>query len=304
MQRSNEWFFPAGTLAGDGWDAVVDARIPGWQHTGLRVAQLGGDGRLVLPVGGVERMIIPLAGSFRVESVTESSASTMFELAGRPSVFDGPSDVLYLGDGGAVSITGAGRVAVAEAPTTVRKANRHIMRDDVPVELRGAGRSSRQVQNFGTPGILDASKLIVCEVITPAGNWSSYPGHKHDELVPGVESRLEEIYYFESAVERGARVPAASDPFGTFATYSSPAGQIDTSALVRSGDVALVPYGYHGPAAAAPGYDLYYLNVMAGPDDERVWNITDDPAHSWVRQAWDEQAVDPRLPYAPSEGND
>ncbi|HEY5320892.1 MAG TPA: 5-deoxy-glucuronate isomerase, partial [Galbitalea sp.] len=267
MQRSNEWFFPAGTLADNGWDAVVDARIPGWQHTGLRVAQLDGDRRLALPDGEVERLVIPLAGSFRIELAAGTTGSTTFELAGRLSVFDGPSDVVYLGDGGSVSVTGVGRVAVAEAPTTARKANRHIMRGDVPIELRGGGRSSRQVQNFGTPGTLDASKLIVCEVITPAGNWSSYPGHKHDELVPGVESRLEEIYYFESAVERGTGVPAASDPFGTFATYSSAAGQIDTSALVRSGDIALVPYGYHGPAAAAPGYDLYYLNVMAGPDD-------------------------------------
>ena len=66
---------------------------------------------------------------------------------------------------------------------------------------------------------------------------------------------------------------------------------------MRTGDVALVPYGYHGPAVAAPGYDLYYLNVMAGPDPERVWLITDDPAHGWVRGTWDGQDIDPRLPY-------
>ncbi len=86
-------------------------------------------------------------------------------------------------------------------------------------------------------------------------------------------------------------------PFGMFSTYSSPAGAIDINAMVQSGDVALVPYGYHGPAVAAPGYDLYYLNVMAGPGVERAWLISDDPHHAWVRQAWTAEDIDPRLPY-------
>jgi 5-deoxy-glucuronate isomerase len=100
-------------------------------------------------------------------------------------------------------------------------------------------------------------------------------------------------------VTRGAEAARAADPFGMFSTYSSAAGEIHTDARVRSGDVALVPYGFHGPAVAAPGYDLYYLNVMAGPDAERVWNITDDPAHGWIRRTWDGQDLDPRLPYTP-----
>jgi 5-deoxy-glucuronate isomerase len=65
---------------------------------------------------------------------------------------------------------------------------------------------------------------------------------------------------------------------------------------VRSGDVVLVPYGWHGPSMAAPGYDMYYLNVMAGPGEERAWRFCDDPAHAWVRATWTDQAVDPRLP--------
>ncbi len=82
-----------------------------------------------------------------------------------------------------------------------------------------------------------------------------------------------------------------------FATYSSGAGEIDIAERVRTGDIALVPFGFHGPAVAAPGYDLYYLNVMAGPDRERSWLITDDPAHAWVRDSWSGQVIDPRLPY-------
>jgi 5-deoxy-glucuronate isomerase len=168
---------------------------------------------------------------------------------------------------------------------------------DIPTELRGAGRSTRQVHNLGTPGVISAEKLIVCEVVTPADNWSSYPPHKHDETIPGTESSLEEIYYFEAAPARGLPTPSASDPFGVFVTYGSPAGKIAINELVRTGDVALVPFGYHGPAAAAPGYDLYYLNVMAGPDPERAWRITDDPAHAWIRSTWEGQEPDPRLPY-------
>jgi 5-deoxy-glucuronate isomerase len=290
MTRTNEWFSARGTLARDGWDAVVDDTIEGWRHTGLRVATLAGDAP-ALPARNTERMIVPLAGSFTVEADGRT-----YGLRGRASVFDGPTDVLYTGAGVEVRIAGTGRVAVAEAPATEPMPVTLLPAADVPVEIRGAGRSTRQVHNFGVPGALAAQKLIVCEVITPAENWSSYPPHKHDEAT-AAESRLEEIYYFEAAVARGVAAPAEADPFGLFATYSSPAGGIDTTALVRTGDIALVPHGFHGPAAAAPGYDLYYLNVMAGPDPARAWLISDDPAHGWIRSTWDDQAPDPRLPY-------
>jgi 5-deoxy-glucuronate isomerase len=289
----NEWFFARGGLGRDGWESVVDARIPGWRHAGLRVADLGA-ADLTLPADATERLVVPLSGAFRVRH--EGTATV---LDGRASVFDGPSDVLYLGTGTAASIGGRGRVAVAEAPATARFPSRHIRRDEIPVEIRGAGRDTRQVHNFGTPQTLDAGSFIVCEVITPAGNWSSHPAHKHDQHVPGRESRLAEIYYFEAAPARGlnAGPGGAPDAFGMFASYSSPAGPIDTNAIVRTGDIALVPHGYHGPAAAAPEYDLYYLNVMAGPGPERAWHVTDDPAQAWIRASWDGEPADPRLPY-------
>ncbi len=208
--------------------------------------------------------------------------------------------MVYVGAGNALTISGFGRVAVAEAPTSVRKPTAYIGRSEVPVELRGAGRDTRQVHNFGTPDALDAAALIVCEVITPAGNWSSHPAHKHDEDVPGHESRLEEIYYFEAAPVRGAAAPPTADAFGSFASYRSAAGDIETNALVRTGDIALVPFGYHGPAVAAPEYDLYYLNVMAGPGEERAWLISDDPRQTWLRSTWEGAEQDPRLPYATS----
>ena len=289
MAVLNEWFFPKGTLTRDRWESVVDAATPQWVHTGIHVAALDGD-TLGLAAAEIERIVVPLSGSFRV-----GHEGTTTLLHGRESVFDGPSDVLYVGAAQSLTVAGRGRVAIAEAVTSIRKPSRYIPRQDVPVELRGAGRDSRQVHNFGTPEALDAAALLACEVITPAGNWSSHPAHKHDRPVAGRETALEEIYYFEAAPTHRSDAPADADAFGSFATYSSVAGEIETRALVRTGDVALVPYGYHGPAAAAPEYDLYYLNVMAGP--QRSWLFSDDPRQAWIRSGWAGSGVDSRLPY-------
>ena len=291
--NEGRWFYRRGELARDGWESVVVGRAPQWQHTGIRIGVLGEGESLALDTTGVERIVVPLAGSFTVLS-EEGGVATSTDLAGRASVFDGPTDSLYLSSAATGVVTGRGRFAVAESPTAERKPTRHLAADSVPVELRGAGAASREVRNFGVPAVLDAARLIVCEVVTPADNWSSYPPHKHDEHVAGAESRLEEIYYFESASTDGAHDDTA---FGVFSAYSSPAGEIDINARVHSGDIALIPFGYHGPAIAAPGYDLYYLNVMAGPDPDREWLISDDPAHAWVREAWPHQPVDPRLPF-------
>lgn len=298
----NRWFHPRGALARDGWESVVDASLPGWAFTGIRIAELGDGDTVTLPAADVERIIVPLAGTFRVVH-HHHPGEWHTRLHGRASVFAGPTDTLYLSTGTTAVITGEGRVAVAEAPTTERRNWQYIAAENIPVELRGAGRSSRQVHNFGTPQTLDAARLIVCEVITPAENWSSYPPHKHDEHDPGHESRLEEIYYFESAPARVGGDPDAADgAFGMFSTYSSPTGDIDINAMVATGDIALVPFGYHGPAVAAPGYDLYYLNVMAGPDTDREWLISDDPAHAWVRETWAGQEFDSRLPFDDRKG--
>jgi 5-deoxy-glucuronate isomerase len=294
--NDDTWFVPAGSRPEDGWTDVVDDRVPGWSHTGLRTGALADGGALHLASAAVERIVVPLAGSCSVTYEGPAGAGSQ-RLEGRASVFEGPTDVLYLGSGSAATITGSGRIAVAEVPTDQVRPTTYLARQDVPVELRGAGQSSRQVHNFGTPAALDAAKAIVCEVITPAGNWSSYPPHKHDTHRDGAESNLEEIYYYEADVARGVDAPASAEPFALHRAYASDDRPIDEFRQVRTGDIALVPYGWHGPAVAAPGYDMYYLNVMAGPDPERVWNITDDPAHGWVRQVWGSETVDPRLPY-------
>ncbi|MEN9715958.1 MAG: hypothetical protein RJA35_1425 [Actinomycetota bacterium] len=293
------WFYKSGALAKDGWDCIVDGNLPGWKHTGLRIGSLSEGKNFQIDADSVERIIFPLEGpGIKVNYlVGGSSESGEHSLRGRVSVFHGPSDLIYLPINTEIRISGNGRFAVGEAPAKNSKPVRFIAKEDVPVFMRGAGRSSRQVHNFGVPESLDADRFIVVEVVVPDGNWSGIPPHKHDNYLPGVESNLEEIYYFETAVSRGVPVQDVSDPVGFVRAYSSDDRPIDINAEVRSGDVALIPYGWHGPAMAQPGYDLYFFNVMAGPDPDRSWNITDDPNHAWIRSTWHHEEPDQRLPY-------
>lgn len=290
------WFRPDGSLAADGCDLVVDDAIEGWQHTGLVVVTLGRGESSTRTLRGWEAVVVPLGGGAQVD--VDGSRHV---LTGRESVFAGPTDVLYAPAGSTVTVTGASdtssRIAICLARTQgsgegeAGPAVAYLSAEDVPVEVRGAGSATRLVRNFGIPGVLEARRMIACEVITPAGNWSSWPPHKHDTERPGIETELEEIYYFEtrSTDERGV------DPVGYQRVYGTAERPIDVLAEVRTGDVVLVPHGWHGPAMAAPDADLYYLNVMAGPGRERAWLICDDPAHGWVRESWSDLPLDPRL---------
>jgi 5-deoxy-glucuronate isomerase len=185
---------------------------------------------------------------------------------------------------------------LAGAVASQRRAPAYRPAADVAVEVRGAGACTRQVNDLCSTGSLDADALIAVEVLTPAGNWSSYPPHKHDEEIPGQEAELEEIYYFQVQAAAGGEGGGSSRGFGFHRVYGTPERPIDVLAEVRTGDVVLVPHGWHGPSMAAPGYDLYYLNVMAGPSPDRAWLIRDDPNHAWVRSAWQQQERDPRVP--------
>jgi 5-deoxy-glucuronate isomerase len=292
------WVYPLGSAADGSWDVSLGTadsalKVDGWAHTGLKIATLEPGAAVELSASDEERIVVPLNGSFAADV-----DGVDFQLAGRNSVFSGPSDVLYTGTGKALTISSAdgGRVAVASAPAKTSYPTRLVTAGETPVELRGAGNCSRQVHNFGTPAALEADRFIVCEVITPAGNWSSYPPHKHDEEKDG-ETSLEEIYYFETQKAANSAAPAEADAIGYQRVYASDERPIDVAAEVRTGDVVLVPYGWHGPAMAAPGYDLYYLNVMAGPGPVRDWLISDDPHHGWIRQTWEGQDIDPRLPF-------
>ena len=299
----------------------VTPESAGWTHSGLRVVTLAAGESHSFATGDDEVLVLSLGGSASVtvaelvEAPSTSSGSGVggsgsgvggsgtgvggsgtgaeFELQGRADVWSGPSDVVYAPRGSEVVISSAqgGRFALPAARATNRLEPAYLPASDVPVEMRGAGQASRQVNNFGVPGVLEADRIIACEVLTPGGNWSSYPPHKHDEERDG-ETQLEEIYYFEVAGS-----PSGTEGVGYQRVYGHEKAEIDILAEVRDGDVVLIPHGWHGPSMAAPGYDLYYLNVMAGPGEERAWLICDDPQHGWVRETWTDQTIDPRLPF-------
>ncbi|MEV1286598.1 5-deoxy-glucuronate isomerase [Micromonospora sp. NPDC049679] len=305
MTDDGRWFHPFGAADEGEFQVSITDALDGWEHTSLRVATLAPTRQVGLPAGDSEVIVVPLRGSLDVTAVDHAGERHEVRLAGRESPFAGPTDVAYVPRGASVAVrnAGAGPATVALCGAKARKLPaplplRYVAVADVPVELRGAGMASREVRNFGTPQVLDADSIIACEVITPAGNWSSYPPHKHDEERDGVETELEEIYYFEVRPEAAGVDPAgAPDPVGYHRVYGTNERPIDVLAEVRSGDVVLVPHGWHGPAMAPPGYDLYYLNVMAGPGATRAWLICDDPAHGWVRKSWTQQDVDRRLPF-------
>ena len=252
----------------------------GWTYSGLKVLSV--QTPVEVATGEAETLVLPLSGG-----CTVTVEGTTYELAGRASVFAGNTDFVYLPRDCTAVVSSAGaKVAFPSAVCSKRLPVRYQPASDTPVELRGAGSCSRQVNNFCTPGVFEADKLIACEVLTPGGNWSSYPPHKHDESRAG-ECELEEIYYFE----------VAGGGMAYQRVYGTPERPVDILEEVRTDDVVLIPHGWHGPSMATPGYDLYYLNVMAGPGAERAWLISDDPAHGWIRETWEQQPLDPRLPF-------
>jgi 5-deoxy-glucuronate isomerase len=278
---------PAGSAAAGRYALEVTPESAGWGHSSLRVLELAAGESHSLDTGPDEVLVVPLSGAVDVECDGQTLA-----LAGRSGVFAGPTDFGYLPLGSSATLSSAdgGRFALCGARASRRLPVRYGPAAGVPVELRGAGRCSRQVNNFATAGVFEADSVIACEVLTPGGNWSSYPPHKHDETSE-VETELEEIYYFEVAPG-----PAGQPGLAYQRVYGTAERPIDVLAEVRTGDVVLIPHGWHGPSIAAPGHDLYYLNVMAGPGAERAWRIVDDPDHAWIRQTWAGEDVVPRLP--------
>lgn len=289
--KRHELHLPAGRAASGGERLAITPESASWSYCGLRIVDVAPDESRVLETGGDEYAIVPLGGgrlSIEVDRTT-------FALDGRASVFERVCDWAYLPIDAEARLTTADgcQVALASARATRRFEAVHVAAAAVAIEVRGSGQSTRQVTNFMTPEAFHgADKLICCEVLTPDGNWSSYPPHKHDDT-EGSPAHLEEIYYFR--VGRAGTTAYAPEGFALHRTYTAD-GSLDATVTVGDGDAFLVPRGYHGPCVAAPGYPLYYLNVMAGPDEERRWAIADDPDYTWVRDTWEGTPPDPRCP--------
>lgn len=289
----NDYVVRAGKTADGPFSLVVTPETAGWAYSSLRVLELAAGGSATFDTGEDEMVVLPLSGGCTVECDGKS-----FEVTGRRSVFSRVSDFAYVPRDAHVTVssTDGGRFALPAARATRRLTARYGPAEGVSVELRGAGQASRQVNNFCNPQTFEADKLIAVEVLTPGANWSSYPPHKHDDTCDVVN---EEVYYFRVAGRD--QVTPSREGFALHRTYTDD-GAIDEDVVVRDGDVFLVPRGYHGPCVAAPGYPLYYLNVLAGPGPERSMAFCDDPAHGWVRDTWRDRDRDPRCPVTTADG--
>ncbi|AOH45224.1 5-deoxy-glucuronate isomerase [Propionibacterium sp. NM47_B9-13] len=279
-----ELIFRSGSTASGCRDVVVDPERAGWTYSGLTIASLAKGETFELITDDHEYLVLPLEGSFTVQGDGFRAS-----LAGRNTVWGEVTDYAFVPRRRTVAVTAVsgGRVALPNALASEDLEPRYCPAEEVRVELRGAGNCSRQVVNYAVSNPLHTSRLLACEVLTPGGNWSSYPPHKHDEESE-AEHELEEIYYFE------IRGDEHGPGMAFHGTYGTPDRPIHVAEMVANGDVALVPHGWHGPCSAAPGYDLYYLNVMAGPGTAE-WKSVDDPHYGWIRQTWEDQDVDPRL---------
>lgn len=283
MKTTSNMYLPAEQLRTEDDLVLIIPEQASWTYCGLRVFELEPGGSRTFATGTSEIVVLPLSGSCTVEA-----EGHRFELQGRSSVFERVSDFAYLPIDTEFRVTSAsgGEVAMPAAEATQRLEPAYGAAEDVEVEVRDAGSFTRQVNNYFTPDAFPAENLISVEVLIPAGNFAGWPPHKHDEVNPETgEAVLEEIYYFRVQGEDG---------LGFHRQYTLD-GEFDVTLPVYNGDVYLTPKGYHGPSTAVPGYDLYFLNVLAGPAEGRTMAVTDDPDHRWIKET-SEEPQDERLP--------
>jgi 5-deoxy-glucuronate isomerase len=248
----------------DGVVLDVTPKSAGWRYVGFRAVKLDAGKSYESREPGREACLVILSGRVTIEAAGETFAG----LGGRESVFDGPATSLYVPANANYRITAeaGAEIAICTAPAEPGGKPRLIRSDQV--ETRGSGTNTRYVRNILSDSD-DAHSLLVVEVITPGGNWSSYPPHKHDRDAFPDETFLEETYYHRLSPPQGF----------AFQRVYTDARDIDETMTVQDGDLVMVPRGYH-PVGAPHGYDLYYLNVMAGP--RRNWVFRNDPAHAWI----------------------
>ncbi len=266
----------------------LDPARAGWRHLSFETVAATGEAVAIAAADGSETCVVVIAG----RDIVIEGGGERWQLAGREDPFAGLPSALWLPDGRGLRLdspSGQATLAVARAPRSGREGVAPepivIRPEDVRVEIRGAGNATRQINHIIDPDF-PADRLEVVEVVTPSGNWSSWPPHKHDIDDMPTEAVLEEVYHYRF------RRPEA---WGIQRVYREDRSR-DAIWEVRDGDVVIVPDGYH-PFTAAHGDDAYYLNALAG--DRRTMACSFDPDLDWVRATWASMEPDPRVPLVP-----
>jgi len=276
-------------------DVVVEVTpaLAQWEHINFQVRRLRTGASWSFATTEHELAIVTLSGTIRV-----TSNRGQWEMGGRPHVFAGAAYVLYVSRHTDLTVTAS---SDAEFAVTWVKATRDfapvlVTPAAVKQEIRGGDNATRQINQLMPPGF-PCDRLVLVEVYTPSGSWSSYPPHKHDVHREGadgtlIEADLEEIYFYKHDKPEGfAFQRVYTDDQSPLQQAGAP---IDAVVVARPDHVVLVPEGYH-PVTSAPGYTTYYLNVLAG-SAQSLANV-DDPAHTWVKHEY--RGLDPRVPIYP-----
>ncbi len=255
---------------------AITPAAAGWEYVGFAEHRLSPGAAIRVEADDRERALVMLEGAGNVSA----GGQRWTAVGSRESVFDGPAPPVLLLEPGLeleVEAASGATIVLADAPAADIRRTQLFEPEDIHVETRGEGITERTIHHL-LPPAQAAGRLILFEVFTPGGNWSSYPPHKHDTEAPPTEAYLEELYYYRFRRPEG---------WG-FARVYTPDRSLDASFAPGDRDVLLIPRGYH-PFGAPAGYDAYYLNAMAGPN--RAWHFSVDPDHAWLMN-WDPKQPD------------
>jgi len=269
---------PVPQFGSSGESMVVTPASTGFEYLTMRIRKIPRGEKFLSETGACDLGMVVFGGRCSVES----TAGSWLNFGSRAQVFDGLPTALYLPIKTEFTVVAETdcEIALCFSRAEEKFPARLVKPGEVEVEIRGGANATRQINHILKPEF-PAQRLLLVEVYTPSGNWSSYPPHKHDVHSPPAEVDLEELYYYKIDRPEGYAIQRVY----------TPDGRIDLTLTVRDGELVLIPEGYH-PVVAAHGYNVYYLNALAG--SARSMAASDDPAYAWVRQSWTEQ--DARVP--------
>jgi 5-deoxy-glucuronate isomerase len=269
---------PLPSVIASGETLLATPESIGYQYLTLSIRKMLRGEKFQSETAATELGMVVLGGRCSVES----TAGSWSDVGSRAHVFDGLPTAVYLPIETEFKVSADTDCELAFCFSRAEETfpARLVTPDDIEVEVRGGENATRQINHILKPEF-PAQRLLLVEVYTPSGNWSSYPPHKHDIHNPPDEVDLEELYYYKVDRPEGYAIQRV---------YTKD-GRLDQTLTVRDGELVLVPEGYH-PVVAAHGYNVYYLNALAG--SARSMAASDDPDYAWVRGTWSEP--DPRVP--------